>query len=200
MTTITVREGDPEPDRRLVYTDEDGDTWQYGESPAGDPAYPPIRGTEGWYYSRQSNGFVSRHRPWNEVIGLPWEAVVPETAEDGFTVKDSGVREEYDNGFVRDTEDGKPDLTRYLAVPNLHLVPIEMVERLAAHMTKGAQKYGEDNWRKATGPVAVARFLRSLARHVVQYFQGDRTEDHAAAITFNVWAAEVTRDQMGGGG
>lgn len=114
---------------------------------------------------------------------------------DDFEVKDSGAREEYDNGFVRDTEAGKHDYARILRIEGLDLVPIEMLERLAAHMTKGAEKYGPDNWRRARGPIAVARFCRSLVRHVRQFLLNERDEDHAAAVTFNVWAAELTRSR-----
>lgn len=115
----------------------------------------------------------------------------PVTSKD-FVVKDSGKREEYENGFVRDTEEGKPDYARVLAVPGLHLIPIEMLERLGEHLVKGAVKYGEDNWRKATGSIAKERFARSLARHVRQLITGDRDEDHAAAIVFNAFAYELT--------
>lgn len=127
------------------------------------------------------------------------------TPPSGFTVKDSGVREEYANGFVRDTEDGKPDLSAAIALlyrnpaildiitrPGFDLLPKTALVRWADHMEKGAQKYGRDNWTQARGPVAVGRFVRSLCRHVAQYVTGDRTEDHAAAICFNVWAAEMT--------
>lgn len=113
-----------------------------------------------------------------------------------FVVKDSGVREEYANGFVRDTEDGKPDYTRLLAIEGLELLPVEMLERWAAHMVKGAEKYGTDNWRKATGEIPRARFLRSLCRHLVQYIKGDRSEDHASAIMFNVSARELVPDDV----
>lgn len=111
---------------------------------------------------------------------------------DEFIVKDSGKREEYANGFIRDTEEGKPDYARIMAVPGLHLIPIEMLERLGAHLSKGAIKYGEDNWRKATGLTAKLRFARSLFRHARQLILGQRDEDHAAAVTFNVWAYELT--------
>lgn len=109
-----------------------------------------------------------------------------------FVVKDSGKREEYDNGFVRDTEEGKPDYARIMAVPGLDLIPIEMLERLGAHLSKGAVKYGRENWRKATGLTAKLRFARSLFRHARQLILGHRDEDHAAATTFNVWAYELT--------
>lgn len=108
-----------------------------------------------------------------------------------FTVKDSGVREEYDNGFVRDTEDGKHDLTWLFGMSNLDLIPQEMLERFVVHMTLGAIKYGANNWQRAQTAESAARFRRSAARHMNQWLLGDRDEDHASAIVFNVWAAEV---------
>ena len=111
---------------------------------------------------------------------------------DQFIVKDSGKREEFENGFVRDTEEGKADYARVLAVPGLHLIPVEMLERLGAHLVRGAAKYGENNWRKATGTAAKERFARSLTRHVRQLITGERDEDHAAAIVFNAFAYELT--------
>ncbi len=116
---------------------------------------------------------------------------------DGFEVKDSGKREEYENGFVRDTEDGKPDYARIMAIPGLHLIPIEMLERMGAHMAKGAVKYGENNWRKATGLKAKLRFARSLFRHARALILGQRDEDHAAAVWFNVAAYELTPVEYG---
>ena len=115
---------------------------------------------------------------------------------ENFIVRDSGKREEYDNGFVRDTEEGKEDFARILLIPGLELVPVEMLERMGAHMLKGAQKYGVDNWRRATGSVAKARFARSLVRHIVQLLKGDRTEDHAAAVWFNTAAYEFVQEDV----
>jgi len=116
---------------------------------------------------------------------------------EGFEVKDSGKREEYDNGFIRDTEDGKPDYARIMAIPGLHLIPIEMLERMGSHMLKGAEKYGMDNWRRATGLVAKLRFSRSLFRHARALILGKRDEDHAAAVWFNVAAYELTPAEDG---
>ena len=112
-----------------------------------------------------------------------------------FIVKDSGKREQYDNGFVRDTEEGKPDYTRLILIPGIELIPVEMLERWGAHMLKGAEKYGPNNWRQAQGLAAKLRFARSLFRHAVQLIQGDRTEDHASAILFNTSAYELTQEE-----
>lgn len=99
-----------------------------------------------------------------------------------FVVKDSGEREQFDSGMVRDTEDGKIDYTLVLDGP--------MFDRWAAHLTKGAVKYEPRNWMKATGEAEWLRFRRSFLRHAFQWLRGDRDEDHAAAIFFNVNGAE----------
>jgi hypothetical protein len=106
----------------------------------------------------------------------------------GFEIKDSGARESFDSGMVRDTEEGKLDFSLVLDGP--------MFKRWAAHLTKGAQKYAPRNWMKAAGEAEFDRFKRSFLRHVVAYLDGDRDEDHAAAILFNVNGMEYVRDQL----
>lgn len=105
----------------------------------------------------------------------------------GFVVKDSGAREEYESGMRRDSQEGKP---RY------DLLPREALTRWAAHMEKGAAKYGEHNWRKAESRKELERFEASAFRHLVQWLDGERDEDHASAVLFNVAAAEYTRARV----
>jgi len=225
---LKVHDATREPNRSVSWTDsiratwawQDG-TWRYRQ---GEDSIWTDTGL-GWE-DVTSNGKTLGGRynldlPWTATVYAdttsPWQsgaqddeirppmAGIPHPGEQGFVVKDSGVREEYANGFVRDTEDGKPDLTESLRLlyarpdlaalisrPGFDLLPVEGLERWSDHMFKGAQKYGRDNWRQARGLVAKTRFLRSLVRHVAQYITGDRSEDHAAAVCFNVWAAEVT--------
>lgn len=105
-----------------------------------------------------------------------------------FQVKDSGARREYDSGMRRDTEDGK---VNYLLVRDG-----PMYERWAEHMTKGAVKYGEANWTKAATREELDRFQRSAIRHMEQWLAGDRSEDHGAAVYFNINAAEYVRGRL----
>jgi len=112
---------------------------------------------------------------------------------DKFIVKDSGKREEFSSGMVRDTTEGKINFWRILVGP--------MFMRWAAHLTKGAVKYpdvkpGVSNWQLAAGEVELARFKDSAFRHFVQWQRGDRDEDHAAAIFFNVNGAEYVQDKI----
>jgi tRNA(Leu) C34 or U34 (ribose-2'-O)-methylase TrmL len=110
---------------------------------------------------------------------------------DRFVVKDSGQRLPYESGMVRDTQDGKArfDLIRPKGVP----YDAQFMTRVAMHMTNGAKKYGFRNWEKADSTEELERFEGSAERHLQQYLSGDREEDHAAAVVFNLIAAETTR-------
>lgn len=104
-----------------------------------------------------------------------------------FVVKDSGARQSFDSGMVRDTTEGKVDYHRVFDGP--------MIDRWAAHLTKGAVKYpdvspGVPNWTLAAGPEELARFRASAIRHFRQWLRGDLDEDHAAAVFFNINGAE----------
>jgi hypothetical protein len=99
---------------------------------------------------------------------------------------DSGTRVNYPSGMNRDTQEGKTDYT---------LVDIAMLDRWAALMTRGAKKYGRRNWEKANSEEELDRFIASAFRHFVQWFKlsldiEHDNEDHAAAVFFNIAAAE----------
>lgn len=100
-------------------------------------------------------------------------------------MKDSGERKAYSTGAQRDTDTGKP---RY------DLISAHMLTRLAHHLRKGAEKYGDRNWEKGIPKV---RLIGSALRHTYQYLLGDRTEDHLSAIIFN-WGAVVHFEEVGG--
>lgn len=104
-----------------------------------------------------------------------------------FTVKDSGKREMYLSGMVRDTQQGKPDYT---------LLPIEFLTRWANHMTKGAQKYGRHNWRLADSQDELDRFKASAFRHLIQWLNGETDEDHGAAVAYNIAAADFVKGRL----
>ncbi len=91
-------------------------------------------------------------------------------------IKDSGKREDFPTGAVRDTEEGKP---RY------DLISVPAMTRLAHHLRKGAEKYNARNWEKG---MDYSRLYSSALRHLMQWSAGDRDEDHLAAVLFNVMA------------
>ncbi|MCZ2111133.1 MAG: hypothetical protein LC118_16440 [Dehalococcoidia bacterium] len=111
-----------------------------------------------------------------------------------FTIKDSGARQEFDGGMVRDTEEGKIDFTSCLYGP--------MFRRWNDHLTKGRAKYpdredGTPNWTLGAGNTDVlARAKRSAFRHFIAWLSGERDEDHAAGVFFNINLAEFIEDSL----
>ena len=109
-----------------------------------------------------------------------------------FVVKDSGVREEFKSGMVRDTSNGKVRYNRVLDGP--------MFKRWAEHLQKGAVKYPDTpsgpNWMLAAGAVELKRFKESAMGHFIDWLEGKVDEDHAAALFFNVNGAEYVKGRM----
>lgn len=106
------------------------------------------------------------------------------------TIKDSGKREQFESGMVRDTSADKIDYTLIFDGP--------MLERWAAHLTAGARKYSKRNWLQAAGQAELDRFRESALRHFIQWLRGDTDEDHAAAVYFNINGAEYVKPKLGG--
>lgn len=109
---------------------------------------------------------------------------------DGFVTKDSGERQVYSTGMVRDsgTKTLRPDL-----------VDQDLLRRWSELMGRGAVKYGENNWKKAATQEELDRFRASAYRHFFQWYNGMETsEDHAAAICFNIAGAEMVSAKLKG--
>jgi hypothetical protein len=116
---------------------------------------------------------------------IPWMGEIKSnSANPGqvYQIKDSGKREAFASGMVRDTAEDKIDYSLIFDGP--------MLERWAQHLTNGAKKYEKRNWMKASGNDEYDRFRESALRHFIQWFRGDKDEDHAAAVFFNVNGAE----------
>jgi hypothetical protein len=109
-----------------------------------------------------------------------------------FETKDSGVREDYESGMRRDTQDGKP---RYDLVIPLSM-KTNMLRRWAELMARGMDKYGYRNWELANSQEELIRFKASAFRHFIQWFQNEEDEDHAAAVLFNIQAAEYVKEKL----
>lgn len=105
-----------------------------------------------------------------------------------FSIEDSGKRESFSTGAVRDVADDKPR-------PDL-ISPFFM-RRLGEHLAKGAKKYSEWNWAKG---IDNARCFQSAYRHLLAYQCGETNEDHLAAAAFNLMAIihneEVTKGKI----
>ena len=108
-------------------------------------------------------------------------------AESYSTLQDSGVRQEFSTGSVRDTREGKG---RY------DLIAMYALFRLARHYENGAIKYGDRNWEKGQN---LSRYLDSAMRHLCKYIAGSRDEDHLAAVAWNVFAYMETEHRIEAG-
>ena len=115
--------------------------------------------------------------------------VMPE----GFVIKDSGERERFYSGMVRDVGGDKPRFFRCIAGP--------MLRRWAEHLHKGNKKYpevspGVANWTLAKGEQELQRFKESAFDHMIAWLEGKEDEDHGAAVFFNINGAEYVKEVM----
>jgi hypothetical protein len=108
-------------------------------------------------------------------------------AED-FETKDSGVREVFAGGMQRDVAYGKTNWALVADGP--------MLRRWAELLARGAVKYTKRNWMLAEGAEERERARESAFRHFMQWYYGERDEDHAAAVFFNVNEAEYIREKV----
>lgn len=100
-----------------------------------------------------------------------------------FKTLDSGQRETFGTGSVRDTRAGKG---RY------DLLPPRAIRRLALLYERGAEKYGEHNWEKGQ---PFSRFADSMLRHAFQAIAGAQDEDHWVAVAWNALAIVELQEQ-----
>jgi hypothetical protein len=94
-----------------------------------------------------------------------------------YETKFSGVKQEYASGATRDKAVGKG---KYVFIPPLSL------KRLAAVYERGAANHGDRNWEQG---FPMSRALDSAIRHIYQYIEGMRDEDHLAQAAWNLFAA-----------
>ncbi len=105
-----------------------------------------------------------------------------------YSIKDSGEREEFESGMVRDTAENKIDYTLAFDGP--------LLDRYASHLTEGAKKYAKRNWMQARGPEEMERFMESATRHFRQWQRRDTDEDHFSSTVFNMNGFEYVEAQL----
>lgn len=91
-------------------------------------------------------------------------------------MKFSGEKETFSTGATQESKEGRPR-------PEL-ISPLAM-KRLAHHYANGAKNHEARNWEAG---LPMAERFASLYRHVLDYQEGDREEDHLAAIMWNAAA------------
>lgn len=71
-----------------------------------------------------------------------------------------------------------------------------LLTRYAKLMTRGSIKYDARNWMLASGEAEAERFRASACRHFLQWYSGDKDEDHAVAVVFNLNGYEYVRRKL----
>lgn len=99
-------------------------------------------------------------------------------------VKDSGERQEFETGSVRDTNIGKGRFDL--------IAPYAML-RIAQHYENGARKYGDHNW---TLGQPLSRYMDSAMRHMTKIIMGLEDEDHLSAACWNLLAVIETQKRI----
>ncbi len=103
-------------------------------------------------------------------------------------IQDSGKRQKFNTGSVRDTRDRKG---------RFDLISPFAMHRIAKHYEGGAVKYGDRNWEKGQ---PIMRYLDSAERHInnlkMALLLGEQTEDHAAAIIWNIISYIHTEEML----
>jgi hypothetical protein len=99
-------------------------------------------------------------------------------------LKDSGKREQFDTGAVRE-----PNLDR----GRYDLISPIALRALAIHYERGATKYSERNWEKG---LPLSRHLNSALRHLQDFLDGDTSEDHLSACSWNCFCIIHIREKI----
>jgi len=102
-------------------------------------------------------------------------------------IKDSGKRQDFDTGAVRDTQEGKG---------RFDLLPTIAIADLARLFEAGAKKYGDRNWMKG---MPLSRYMDSALRHLFKALEGHEDEPHLIQCAFNVLACHQTRQMVRAG-
>lgn len=99
-------------------------------------------------------------------------------------LKDSGSRQQFNSGAVRDNGKGKG---------RFDLLSTQMLFRLARHYENGALKYEPRNFEKG---MPISRCVDAAMRHLIKYLAGWNDEDHLAAVCWNIAAIMLYEERM----
>jgi hypothetical protein len=89
------------------------------------------------------------------------------------SLKDSGQRQEFETGAVRDSEQNK-------GMPSL--LPMRALIELSKLFEEGCKKYGANNWAKG---IPADRYIDSMIRHMAGFMTGQTDEAHLVQMTWN---------------
>lgn len=85
--------------------------------------------------------------------------------------------------------------------PDYSLIPVEALRALARRFRLGADHYGPNNWRSGlSDPGFLGDRLNHAIEHLHLYANGDRSDDHLAAVMCNLSMLVTARDRTPEGG
>jgi hypothetical protein len=87
--------------------------------------------------------------------------------------------------LLREDKTGKPDFT---------IVPFGPLTRIANRFTEGAKKYERDNYKCCTLD-QLQTYRESALRHLMQYVDGQDSEDHLSAAAVNIMILMYVEDK-----
>ena len=119
----------------------------------------------------------------SEIKKSSWEEVMKEHALE--QAKEISEDREFDTGAKRDDNSNKPFIHNLKGYTRM---------RFGFHMTTGSNKYGDSNWEKG---MPIPSYLESIDRHLAQYMDGDRSEDHLSAIIFGAQGCMMEEKKEG---
>ncbi len=91
--------------------------------------------------------------------------------------KENDNNRKFSTGAQRDTAEGKLRMS---------LMPQQELKRVMKRYLDGVEKYGENNWMKG---MPLSAYFDCMHRHLEAWWRGDDTEDHAAAVVWNMLCA-----------
>lgn len=118
------------------------------------------------------------------IIGDDGNTEIMKSTSGEFITKEAADRELFGSGAVRGSRRGKGryDLFSPLAE-----------KRVADVNERGGRIYGDRNYEKG---IPISRFIDSARRHLTQYMEGLRDEDHLAQSIWNLQAALHTDEAV----
>ena len=134
-----------------------------------------VRGIPIWYWPDSPPP-----PPFSQATATPQ----PPMLGTGNVLKDSGARQSFAAGAVRDLQDGKG---------RFDLLPPLAMTRLAVLFEAGAKKYDARNWEKG---INLSRFIDSALRHAFKFLAGERDEDHAIQAAWNMLCLVQTEEMV----
>lgn len=81
-------------------------------------------------------------------------------------------------------------------IPDYRLIPKGPLTRLARRYSHGAVKYGDRNWEQGDAKFAKDCLNRAF-EHLLKYTSADMSEDHLAAVLWNIVAVMYFEEKIG---